>query len=55
MKKENNKENYTDLEKCRDKINMLLKEYNCSLMSADEWHHVLIMDLDTLEAEGGFH
>jgi hypothetical protein len=41
-----------DLEECRDKINKLLKEYNCELISADEWHHVLIRDCDTDETMG---
>tara|TARA_R110002012_G_scaffold49804_2_gene128773 strand:- start:35754 stop:35918 length:165 start_codon:yes stop_codon:yes gene_type:complete len=44
----------SDVEECRDKINQLLQEYNCSLMSADEWSNVLIYDKDTMEKSGGF-
>lgn len=50
MKKPSNKK--SDLEECRDKINDLLREYNCSLMSADEWSKVLIFDNDTYETKG---
>ena len=39
----------SDIEICRDKIKALLREYNCDLISADEYHNVLIMDLDTHE------
>lgn len=53
MKAENNPEK-TDLEECRDKINALLEEYNCHLMSADEWHSVILFDNDTLHTTGGF-
>lgn len=41
-----------DLEECRDKINKLLKEYNCELLSADKWHDVLIRDIDTNKTLG---
>lgn len=36
-----------DLEECRDKISALLKEYNCRLISADEYSEVLLLDRDT--------
>jgi len=39
----------TDLEECKFKINKLLREYNCSLMSADEGSRVLLIDNDTCE------
>lgn len=42
----------SDLEICRRKIEATLKEYNCELMSADEWHHVLIYDKDTNKTLG---
>ncbi len=38
-----------DIEVCRDKIRAMLKEYNCDLISAEEYHGVLIIDLDTHE------
>jgi hypothetical protein len=37
----------SDLEECKLKIKLLLNEYNCSLLSADECSHVLLMDEDT--------
>lgn len=40
----------SDLEECKYKINRLLKEYNCYLMSADEWSRVLLIDNDTQES-----
>lgn len=39
----------TDLEECKQKLNSLLREYNCYLMSADEWSNVLLIDNDTDE------
>lgn len=45
----NTKNKQTDIEKCKFKINKLLKEYNCDLMSADEWSRVLLIDNDTQE------
>jgi predicted transcriptional regulator len=50
--KRKNKKRITDLEECRDKIESLLREYNCELISADEWHQVLIRDNDTDETKG---
>ena len=44
----------SDLEECRDKINTLLREYNCLLMSADEYSSVLLCDKDTHKTKGGF-
>lgn len=44
-----NPEEIRDIEICKKKIEAILKEYNCGLMSADEWHHVLIYDKDTNE------
>lgn len=44
----------SDVEECRDKINQLLMEYNCELMSADDWSNVLLYDKDTGEYVGGF-
>jgi len=52
MRKPENKK--SDVEECRDKINELLREYDCHLMSADECSNVLIYDNDTYEIEGGF-
>lgn len=49
-----NKNKRSDVEECKDKINQLLREYNCGLMSADDWSKVLIYDKDTYEHEGGF-
>ncbi len=37
----------TDLELCKIEINKLLREYNCSFISADEYSRVLIIDNDT--------
>lgn len=45
----------SDLEECRDKIKELLIEYNCSLMSADEWSNILIIDNDTQETLGSLN
>lgn len=39
----------TDIEECRNKLFNLLREYNCQLISADEWQHVLLLDKDTNE------
>ena len=50
MRKEEN--TTTDLEECRDKINKLLQEYNCGLISADDWCKVLIIDNDTYKTLG---
>lgn len=50
----NNMKNYnskSDLQKCRVKIKALLEEYNCRIMSADEWSHCLIVDNDTDETD----
>jgi hypothetical protein len=44
-----NDEQNTDIEICKHKIKALLAEYRCYLMSADEWHDVLIVDKDTKE------
>jgi len=37
----------SDIAECRAKIRELLTEYNCMLISADEWHDVLLYDHDT--------
>lgn len=34
---------------CRRKIKALLSEYNCILISADEWSSVILYDNDTKE------
>lgn len=41
----------TDLEICKEKINALLREYNCELLDPDEGHYVLIWDKDTDETD----
>lgn len=38
-----------DIEKCREEIQAILREYNCTLMDPDEGSHVLLCDLDTME------
>lgn len=42
-----NKKAISDLEECKLKVLATLREYNCELMSADEWTQVLIRDKDT--------
>lgn len=42
-------EELRDIEECKKKINRILDEYGCTLISADEWHSVLILDTDTQE------
>lgn len=49
MKRENTKR---DIEICKDKIKAILEEYNCCLMSADEYSHVLLYDNDSYETVG---
>lgn len=39
----------SDLEECKGKVLKILREYNSELISADEWHSVLIRDKDTEE------
>ncbi len=39
----------TDLEECRDKINAILREYNCSV-ETDDYHWVWLRDKDTDES-----
>lgn len=51
----NKPEDKKDLEECKDKLIALIKEYNCSLISADEWHSVLIRDNDTDETTDASH
>lgn len=51
MKKEI-KDNRSDLEECRDKIKMILREYNCRIYSADEYYHTYMVDMDTDETVG---
>lgn len=36
-----------DLLECKERIRALLCEYNCELISQDEWHGVLIRDIYT--------
>jgi len=43
----------SDLEECQLKIHKILLEYNCTLMSADEWSRVLIYDNDTFKTVAG--
>lgn len=43
-----------DIYECKDKINAILKEYGCTLISADEWHPVILRDNDTGD-ETGIH
>ena len=50
--KNHNRQPVPDLEECRNKIIHLLNEYNCDLISADEWYNVLLQDCDTLETIG---
>lgn len=52
MARNHNKPRKTDAELCRDAIVELLLEYNCELLSADEWSHVLLRDKDTNEYVG---
>ena len=42
----------TDLELCKIEIKKLLAEYNCALVSADEWSQVLLYDKDTYKTVG---
>lgn len=50
MKQESEKK--SDIEICKSKVKSILEEYNCSLMSADEYSHVLLLDNDTYETVG---
>lgn len=45
----------TDLDECRRKIRGILEEYNCRLLSADEYSHVLLYDKDTQETTGNLN
>lgn len=45
----NRKNEMRDIEKCREGILALLREYNCTLMDPDEGSHVLLYDNDTRE------
>jgi hypothetical protein len=47
-----NKQTQNDIEICKSRIIALLEEFNCELLSADEWHRVLIRDRDTQETKG---
>ena len=49
--KNSNEDKTTDLEECRDKIRMILREYNCSL-ETDDYHWVWLRDNDTNETLG---
>ena len=40
-------ETKSDLEECAEKINELLREYNCELLDLDEGYGVLLWDKDT--------
>jgi len=44
-----NTQKQTDIEECKDKIKMILREYNCEIISADEYTSVLLRDRDTEE------
>ena len=50
MKQEYEKK--SDIEICKSKVKSILEEYNCSLMSADEYSNVLLYDNDTHEKVG---
>lgn len=39
----------SDFDECKEKIQNILKEYNCELTDPDEGHWVLLKDLDTGE------
>lgn len=39
----------SDLQTCKQKIQVLLKEYNCSLLDFEEGSWVLLYDKDTKE------
>jgi len=43
------KKTIPDIEECKKKIKLILEQYNCSLISADDYSNVLIYDHDTLE------
>ena len=51
MSKQNRKP-LSDIEECKRKIKSILSEYNCRLVSADEYSVVLLVDDDTDETEG---
>ena len=42
-----NKGRSNDVAECKARIRALLSEYNCVLISADEYHDVLLYDWDT--------
>ncbi len=42
----------TDLERCKRRINAVLKEFNCVLESGDDYSWVLLRDRDTDETTG---
>lgn len=48
MKKTNEVEK-RDIEKCRDKIHEVLREYNCALLDVEDGYGVLLLDRDTNE------
>lgn len=47
-------EEKSDIEECRDKINALLKEYNCSIATED-YCGLWLFDKDTRETLGGLN
>ena len=46
---ENNKK--TDLEECKERINAILREFNCSI-ETDDYHWAWLRDNDTNETVG---
>lgn len=40
-----------DIDVCKYKILAILAEYNCSLLSQDDWSNILIRDNDTQETK----
>ena len=49
MAKNSNKKNLTDVEECRNKVKALLEEYNCRIVSCDDWSGVYMYDADNYD------
>lgn len=47
-----NSEGMSDLAICKEKILLILREYNCQLMDLDEGGRLLLMDNDTRQTIG---
>jgi hypothetical protein len=40
-----------DIYECKREINKILADYNCTILSADEWHSVIMTSLHSLKID----